>query len=50
MSDPMSTNVDKDVNYGADSIQVLEGLAAGDRVFIDIPPGFKEKMMGDGGK
>lgn len=28
-----------------DKIQVLEGLQAGDRVFIDIPPGFKDKMM-----
>jgi HlyD family secretion protein len=33
-----------------DKIQVLEGLKAGDRVFIDIPPGFKEKMMSDGNK
>jgi HlyD family secretion protein len=43
----------KEIKVGGtvrDKIQVLEGLAAGDRVFIDIPPGFKEKMMGDGGK
>jgi HlyD family secretion protein len=43
----------KEIKVGTtvrDKIQVLEGLAAGDRVFIDIPPGFKEKMMGDGGK
>jgi HlyD family secretion protein len=33
-----------------DKVQVLEGLKAGDRVFIDIPAGFKEKMMGDGNK
>jgi HlyD family secretion protein len=33
-----------------DKIQVLEGLKAGDRVFIDIPKGFKEKMMDDGNK
>jgi HlyD family secretion protein len=33
-----------------DKIQVLEGLKSGDRVFIDIPPGFKEKMMGEGNK
>jgi HlyD family secretion protein len=31
-----------------DKIQVIEGLKAGDRVFIDIPKGFKEKMMDDG--
>lgn len=30
-----------------DKIQVLEGLKSGDRVFIDIPKGFKEKMMND---
>jgi HlyD family secretion protein len=29
-----------------DKVQVLEGLKSGDRVFIDVPPGFKEKMMG----
>jgi HlyD family secretion protein len=33
-----------------DKVQVLEGLKSGDRVFIDIPNGFKEKMMGDGNK
>jgi HlyD family secretion protein len=33
-----------------DKIQVIEGLKSGERVFIDIPPGFKEKMMGDGNK
>jgi HlyD family secretion protein len=33
-----------------DKIQVTEGLKAGDRVFIDVPPGFKDKMMGDGNK
>jgi HlyD family secretion protein len=33
-----------------DKVQVLEGLKSGDRVFIDIPAGFKEKMMGDGNK
>ncbi len=33
-----------------DKIQVIEGLKAGDRVFIDIPKGFKEKMMDDGSK
>jgi HlyD family secretion protein len=32
-----------------DKIQVLEGLKPGDRVFIDIPKGFKEKMKNDGG-
>jgi HlyD family secretion protein len=39
----------KEVKVGGtvrDKIQVTEGLKAGDRVFIDIPPGFKEKMMG----
>ena len=30
-----------------DKIQVIDGLKAGDRVFIDIPKGFKEKMMND---
>jgi HlyD family secretion protein len=43
----------KEVKVGAtvrDKIQVLENLKAGDRIFIDIPPGFKEKMMGDGTK
>ena len=33
-----------------DRIQVIEGLKSGDRVFIDIPPGFKDKMMGDNSK
>jgi HlyD family secretion protein len=33
-----------------DKIQVIEGLKAGDRVFVDIPSGFKEKMMSDGNK
>ena len=33
-----------------DKIQVLEGLKPGDRIFIDVPPGFKEKMMGDSSK
>lgn len=33
-----------------DKIQVLEGLKSGDRVFIDIPKGFKEKMMMEEGK
>jgi HlyD family secretion protein len=33
-----------------DKIQVLEGLKSGDRVFIDIPKGFKEKMMIEEGK
>ncbi len=28
-----------------DKIQVLKGLKSGDRVFIDIPKGFKDKMM-----
>ena len=40
----------KEIKVGSsikDKIQVLEGLKSGDRVFIDIPPGFKEKMMGD---
>ena len=40
----------KEIKVGGsvkDKIQVLEGLQPGDRVFIDIPPGFKEKMMGD---
>jgi HlyD family secretion protein len=40
----------KEIKVGGsikDKIQVLEGLQAGDRVFIDVPPGFKEKMMGD---
>ncbi len=40
----------KEITVGTtvrDKIQVTEGLKAGDRVFIDIPPGFKEKMMGD---
>ncbi len=32
-----------------DKIQVLEGLKAGDRVFIDIPKGFKEQMTNEGG-
>jgi HlyD family secretion protein len=43
----------KEIKVGGsvrDKIQVLEGLQAGDRVFIDIPPGFKEKMMGDSTK
>jgi HlyD family secretion protein len=43
----------KEIKVGGtvkDKIQVLEGLQSGDRVFIDIPPGFKEKMMGDGSK
>ncbi len=43
----------KEIKVGGtvrDKIQVLEGLKSGDRVFIDIPPGFKEKMMGDSGK
>jgi HlyD family secretion protein len=31
-----------------DKIQVLEGLKPGDRVFIDIPKGFKEKMTSEG--
>ncbi len=33
-----------------DKIQVIEGLKSGDRVFIDIPKGFKEKMMTDESK
>ncbi len=33
-----------------DKIQVTKGLKAGDRVFIDVPKGFKEKMMDDGNK
>jgi HlyD family secretion protein len=33
-----------------DKIQVIEGLKSGDRVFIDIPPGFKDKMMKDENK
>ncbi|WP_373541375.1 efflux RND transporter periplasmic adaptor subunit [Chamaesiphon sp.] len=33
-----------------DKVQVTEGLKPGDRVFIDIPAGFKEKMMGEGNK
>ncbi len=33
-----------------DKVQVLEGLKSGDRVFIDVPPGFKDKMMGNGNK
>ena len=33
-----------------DKVQVLEGLKPGDRVFIDVPPGFKDKMLGDGSK
>ena len=37
-------------NTVKDKIQVLEGLKAGDRVFIDIPKGFKEKMIDDGSK
>jgi HlyD family secretion protein len=40
----------KEIKVGGsvkDKIQVLEGLKSGDRVFIDVPPGFKEKMMGD---
>jgi HlyD family secretion protein len=40
----------KEIKVGStvrDKIQVLEGLNSGDLVFIDIPPGFKEKMMGD---
>ncbi len=30
-----------------DKIQVLEGLKSGDRVFIDVPKGFKDKMTND---
>ncbi len=40
----------KAIKVGAtdkDKIQVLEGLKAGDKVFIDIPKGFKDKMMKD---
>jgi HlyD family secretion protein len=33
-----------------DKIQVVEGLKSGDRVFIDIPKGFKEKMINDESK
>jgi HlyD family secretion protein len=33
-----------------DKVQVSEGLKSGDRVFIDVPPGFKDKMMGEGSK
>jgi HlyD family secretion protein len=33
-----------------DKIQVLGGLKSGDRVFTDIPKGFKEKMMNDESK
>jgi HlyD family secretion protein len=33
-----------------DKIQVIEGLKSGDRVFTDIPKGFKEKMMNDESK
>jgi HlyD family secretion protein len=33
-----------------DKIQVLEGLKSGDRVFTDIPKGFKEKMIADENK
>ncbi len=33
-----------------DKIQVLEGLKSGDRVFIDVPLKFKDKMMGEGSK
>jgi HlyD family secretion protein len=39
----------KEIKVGGtvkDKIQVLEGLKSGDRVFIDVPPGFKAKMMG----
>ncbi|AFY91447.1 efflux RND transporter periplasmic adaptor subunit [Chamaesiphon minutus] len=43
----------KEVKVGTtvrDKIQVTDGLKSGDRVFIDVPPGFKDKMLGDGGK
>ena len=43
----------KEVKVGStvrDKIQVLDNLKAGDRIFIDIPPGFKAQMMGDGTK
>jgi HlyD family secretion protein len=30
-----------------DKTQILEGLKSGDRVFIDIPKGFKDKMLKD---
>jgi HlyD family secretion protein len=33
-----------------DKVQVTEGLKSGERIFIDIPPGFKDKMMGEGNK
>jgi HlyD family secretion protein len=36
-------------NTVRDKIQVLEGLKPGDRVFIDIPKGFKEKMKNESG-
>jgi HlyD family secretion protein len=32
-------------NSVRDKTQVLEGVKSGDRVFIDIPKGFKDKMM-----
>jgi HlyD family secretion protein len=32
-----------------DRIQVIEGLKSGDRVFVDVPPGFKNQMMGVNG-
>lgn len=41
----------KEVKVGStlrDRIQILENLKAGDRVFIDVPPGFKAKMLGAG--
>lgn len=37
-------------NTVRDKIQVLKGLKAGDRVFIDIPKGFKDKMMKEDSK
>jgi HlyD family secretion protein len=35
-------------NAVRDRTQILEGLKSGDRVFIDIPKGFKDKMMKEG--
>jgi HlyD family secretion protein len=37
-------------NAVRDRTQVLEGLKSGDRVFIDIPKGFKDKMLKEEGQ
>jgi HlyD family secretion protein len=42
----------KEIKVGGtvkDKIQVIEGLKSGDRVFVDVPPGFKNQMMGVNG-